>query len=35
MNKEIRFTTNEGKRANNEWENVSDFLSAWYIVYKN
>ena len=35
MNKEIRSITNEGKSANNEWENDdSDFLWALYSKYK-
>ena len=34
MNEEIRCINNEGKMANNKWENYSDFLPALRIVYK-
>ena len=35
MNEEIRCIINEGKTANNEWENDhSDFLPTLYSVYK-
>ena len=35
MNKEIRFITNEGKTAKNEWENDdSNFRRALYGAYK-
>ena len=35
MNEEIRCITNEGKIANNEWENDdSNSLVALYSVYK-
>ena len=35
MNEEIRWITNEGETARNEWGNDdSDFLRALYSVYK-
>ena len=35
MNEEIRYITNEGKAAKNEWENDdSDFLQALYSGHK-
>ena len=35
MDKEIRFITNEGKTARNEWENDdSNFRRALYSAYK-
>ena len=35
MNEGIRWITNQGKLAKNEWENDSDFLPALYIIAYN